>query len=611
MSNYWTAVLSQRLARRRALAATGGAAAAAALLAACGGGDSGGGGDGDSSGLVARPADTTKDAKRGGTLKDYIRGDPITLDPYNPNAALNFVAKSVYGTLLRERPGTLEPAQGIIDGDLAESWEFSQDGLQMTMKLRQNAKWHNRPPINGRTIDVDDVVFSWKRYEEKAPLASLLANSKSPDSPVLSVTAPDSRTIAVKLKEPVVYVSNYFASMGSFTGQVIMYPKETDSTFDNRVEANGHGPFMVTSYQPSVGFTMRRHADYWDKDYALIDQIDMPIVIEYAAQLAQFKAGNMYYFGAIRAEDVLPTKRDEPRLDLYATDTAATSQVVTFGQLPERTSPFLDERVRQAVSMSLDRDLMNAVKYYVNEYKAEGLPVETRWNSHLPASWDGWWIDPRDKDFGPNGKFFEYNVAEAKKLLAAAGHPNGFEMTLRFPASPQLSYERDTIAMIGNLQEIGLKVSQEAIADYTKRYIPDIRDGNGQYEGIAVHSVTGGIPFSVNETAALVAVHWPQSGVTFHGYSTNGRNDKSGDPALNTMLAKARTERDMEARKKLVGDIQRYLGKAQHSMILPQGGANGFNLAWPALKNYRVFDGESIWNMYRLWIDQTKPPFTA
>jgi len=608
--SYWSIATQRRLTRRRALTATGSAALGAGLLVACGGGESGG--QRDSSGLVTKPVDTTKEAKRGGAIKDYIRGEPATLDPFNPNAALNVVSRSVHGMLLREKPGHLKRADGVIEGDLAESWEFSPDGLQMTMKLRQNAKWHNKPPVNGRGVDVEDVLFSWKRYEDKAPLASILANKKSPDAPVLSMTAPDARTLVIKLKEPVVYVANYFGGFGSFTGQVMMYPKETASSFDTRNDMIGHGPFMLTGHTPSVGFTLKRNPDYWDKDWALVDQIDIPVVIEPATQLTQFQAGNLHYFVGIRAEDVLATKRQVPQLDLYATDMTSTSQVVTFGVFPERTAPLLDERVRQAVSMSMDRDLLNSVKYYVKEYGASGLPVETRWNTHLAAHWDGWWLDPQGKDFGPNAKYFQYNVAEAKKLLAAAGHANGFDMTLRYPAAPQLSYERDTIAMIGNLQDIGIKVSQEAIADYTKRYIPDIRDGNGQYEGMAVHSVTGGIPVQVSETAALVAIHWAKSGVTFHGYSTSGRNDQSGDPAVNSLLEKARTERDTTARRKLIYDTQRLLAKAQHSMILPQGAANGFVLAWPALKNYRVWRsiGQS-WNMYQLWLDQTKPPFKS
>jgi ABC-type transport system substrate-binding protein len=309
---------------------------------------------------------------------------------------------------------------------------------------------------------------------------------------------------------------------------------------------------------------------------------------------------------------VLSSKRQVPALQLYEKEVTSTNQVITFGVLPEKNAPLLDERVRQAISMSMDRDLLNGVKYYVKEYAAEGLPVETRWNTDLPCNWDGFWLDPKGKDFGPNGKYFEYNVAEAKKLLTAAGYPNGFDMSLRYPASPQLSYQADTVVMIGSLQDIGIKITEEAIADYTKRYIPDIRDGNGQYEGMAVHSVTGGIPVQVSETAALVAIHWAKSGVTFHGYSTSGKNDKSGDPAVNAIMEKARTERDMEARRKLIFEAQRVLAKGQFAMIMPQGGASGFYLAWPSLKNYRVWNSIGAgWDMYQIWSDETKPPYTS
>src|SRR5207302_3908679 len=224
----WSRLLEQRITRRRGFAATGAGVTAAALLAACGSSGSGGGAKkGDSTGRVTKPADTTKEAKRGGILKDYIRGEPATLDPFNPNAALNAVSRSVHGMLLREKVAHLGLPDSAMEGDLAESWEFSADGLQINMKLRPNAKWHNKPPVNGRVVDVEDVVFSWKRYEDKAPLASILANKAAPDAPVLSVTATDARTLAFKLREPVVYVPNYLGGFGSFTGQVMMYPKET------------------------------------------------------------------------------------------------------------------------------------------------------------------------------------------------------------------------------------------------------------------------------------------------------------------------------------------------------------------------------------------------
>jgi hypothetical protein len=117
-----------------------------------------------------------------------------------------------------------------------------------------------------------------------------------------------------------------------------------------------------------------------------------------------------------------------------------------------------------------------------------------------------------------------------------------------------------------------------------------------------------GIPSVVSPTSALVAEHWPASGVTFHGYDVNGKGDKSGDPGLISILSKARVERDVEARKKLVLDAQRYLGKAMHSLVLP-GGATGFQLAWPAVQNFYVWHGVQPWEKYQIWLDETKAPF--
>ena len=89
MQDYWNRFTQQRLTRRRAIATTGASAAAAAFLAACGGGnDSPSGGTGDSTGLITKPVDNVKQAKRGGTIKDRIAADTSTLDPIGPVSPL-------------------------------------------------------------------------------------------------------------------------------------------------------------------------------------------------------------------------------------------------------------------------------------------------------------------------------------------------------------------------------------------------------------------------------------------------------------------------------------------------------------------------------------------
>ncbi len=74
------------------------------------------------------------------------------------------------------------------------------------------------------------------------------------------------------------------------------------------------------------------------------------------------------------------------------------------------------------------------------------------------------------------------------------------------------------------------------------------------------------------------------------------------------ILEKAKIERNVEARKKLVKDAQRHLGDEMH-MIRDAGGATGYWLAWPAVQNYRVYEGDNLTRLRNLWLDQTKAPF--
>ena len=79
-------------------------------------------------------------------------------------------------------------------------------------------------------------------------------------------------------------------------------------------------------------------------------------------------------------------------------------------------------REAEAYSMAVDRDLFLDVVYSIPKFRQAGLPIETRWNSAtLADEYKGWWLDPKSKDFGPNAKYYQHDIAEAKKLIAAAG----------------------------------------------------------------------------------------------------------------------------------------------------------------------------------------------
>ena len=607
-TGYWLDTLNRRVGRRRALAAAGGATAAAALLAACGGGDSGGGGE-DSSSLVVKPVDTLKEAKRGGIMKDRYYSDLQSLDVLTLNNPWYNAGYAVYNSFVQNSRGHLEPGEpGAVEPDMAESWEVSPDGLQITFKIRQGVKFHNKPPVNGRALDMDDILFSWQRFSTKY---SVRQGVVAPSGPLQSVTATDSRTVVAKLSEPLVYGVGFFA--GSNGSGMWIVPKETDSTLDLRGDMLGTGPWYLANYAPSSSFTLKRNPEFWDKDWALVEQIDLPIVPEYASALSQFKAGNIYYMGShpgssqVTQEDILSVKREAPGIAVYEADLRVLGFPFNFGWLPEGgQAPFVDERVRQAVSMSWDRDLYLDVFHNVAAFKAEGLPVEGVWNTALPVTNFGWWLDPKSSDFGPNAKYYVHDIAEAKKLMAAAGYPNGFETTANHIPGPELGpVPKQAEVFSGFLQELGIR-SKTNHVDYLKDYIPNLRDAKGQYTGWSIASTAGAPPSGGHPIGPLAGAYWSKGGNAFRGFSLTGRNDQSGDPQVDALIEKARIEQDVNKAKALVNDAQRYLAKATY-MLQPPGSATAFQMAWPCIGNFRVWQGGRPHE--RLWIDDTKPPF--
>jgi ABC-type transport system substrate-binding protein len=216
----------------------------------------------------------------------------------------------------------------------------------------------------------------------------------------------------------------------------------------------------------------------------------------------------------------------------------------------------------------------------------------------------GWWLDPREKDFGPNAKYFNHDIAEAKKLLAAAGYADGFEVTSTYLGGPERGpdYQRLIEVREEFTRSIGIKINANLV-DYRTVYIPKLRDGQGEYEGWAYSS---GAP-SADDAVAYMAWRWTPGSVFFLGFDSAGKGDHSGDPAPNDLVAKAKGELDVQKRKALIYDAQRLLGKAQYAISQP-GNATEFQVAWPVLANFSVYSLDRRGIPFHWWIDETQAP---
>jgi peptide/nickel transport system substrate-binding protein len=625
MGNYWSKVLENRVTRRRAMAATGMTAAAAAFLAACGGDDSNGGPTGvtqrDSSGLLSEVDEPSRDAKRGGVMKWVQGNEPLHFDGQaQGQVQLNIYSGLAYESLVRNKPGIREPSSyNEVLPNLAESWEFSGDSTQITFKLRQGVKWQNAP-VNGRTFDSSDVIASIERYTAGTGNAAANMNARNPNAPIMSVEAPDANTVVFKLKEPTSFIMQRLSNM--ITGEVgAVYPKEADGGFDPRRQQIGTGAYMLERFEPSGSIVYKRHPEYWNNEAGYPDSIEIPFINQYTTWLAQLKAGSIYAppggNANIQPEDIIPTKRDVPALNMFAyvrpNNNFTPGFTQRFGWLPlgGRPSPFLDIRVRQAISMAIDRDAYIDAFSNVSRFEAEGLPMDTFYYTSMGYV-PGVTLDPRKSDFGPNAKYYQFNLEEAKKLLSAAGYANGFEYTNHWPNTPAFgaAFPKQVAVIEAFMQDLGLKVTSDPL-DYNLGYLPNYVTKRGQHEGIliALGAVTSPSPVDY-----FVWRYYSKSGATSGSiFGDLGSGPGEGDPKVDDFIERAKRELDSSKQTTILADLQRYLAEMAYTVGSP-GNASEFDLAWPAVRNHLTYqqDSRSIFSYYYAWwLDNTKAPLAA
>jgi ABC-type transport system substrate-binding protein len=626
-ANYWERFTQSRLSRRRGLAAAGAGALGAAFLAACGGGDSDGvkGASGDKSGLIHEPSDTTANAKPGGTITYPFTTDILHFDALLSNSAstVNDVSVFTYPRLVKfavtQYP---KPNEGGVEGDAMESFEVSPDKLTYTFKLRQGMKWDTRAPTNGRVIDTQDIVFSWNKFARLNPSAANLAYSQAaPSAPIETVTAPDSRTVVFKLKNPEAALLTLLAGWD----QLYVMPRESDGGFDPKNEVRGYGPWLLDEYRPSSYVHWKRAPDYYVKGRPFPERLERPLVSEYAARLAQFKAGNVLHDVVEQSQqDVIQLKKDLPQTLLvlgaggYGRNyNPTTSAHINFGY--EGESRFKDVRVRQALSMSLDREAFADFAENRELFAKDGLDNSVAFNSSLSPAWTGYWIDPsNDKDFGPNAKYLQHNVAEAKKLLAAAGYANGFDFDFHFCNNNYGAiYQRTPEVYAGMFQEIGLRARLNGIPyniwqpQYHYAYLPATFN-SGQTKGFTGIGIMAERQRYTPAFSVYGLLH--PEGDAFHGVTPDGRDPIKGDPKLNDMLAKMRLETDKNRAQEGMKEVQRYVAQQAYHIPKPSNSIP-FTVWWPAIANVAAFTsspvGANRWAEHNLawWVDTTKPPF--
>lgn len=554
---------------------------------------------------LAKQEDSSKSAKKGGVLTHFVVGDETSLDALASARGAGFggPAAPAYSRLIRDEETFGQPEKAKIVGDIAESWEIS-DQTTITFKLRQ-AKFDPRPPVNGRVVTADDVVFSAEKMQKSSPYSSQLFYSSDPASPVESVRKIDDRTVQMKLAFPWAPILPTLAH-----GNLLIEPVEADGGFNVRTETRGTGAWMLESYTPAQSFKWRRNPNWYGlKDFPYLDGYDEPVITEYAARLAQFRAKNLDVFTppstaeGSNAADIIAMLNEAPDLRLYEglLDSGITS--IAFGSRPG--SPFADPRVRQAMSMSLDREILAETESGADLYQKAGIPFPFDLDSHLAASWQvgDLWIDPRStKDWGDAGKYWKLDIAEAKKLMSAAGHANGLEFPINLASRTHSSPQQANV-LAEMMAQVGLKGTIRVV-DYNLEFLPKIwvpGAVKGDFDGMTMGN-TGDWQAHVG-SSLYISAH-------SKGSYTTGRNWTDGGQAkIDRMIEGTLKEFDENKLRDEVKTVQKEL--ASYMSGIPYTYAHKpYHVAWPWVQNYLSFRSArtavTTYQWLHVWIDESK-----
>src|SRR5881296_4500182 len=338
------------------------------------------------------------------------------LDPAETEALITpfMVLYAIHDALVKPMPA------GANTPSLAESWSASKDGLTYEFVLRKGTRFHNGDPVTA-----EDVKFSFDRY--KGAAAKLLKDK------VREVQVVDARHVRFHLKEPWPDFMTFYGTSASGAAWIVprKYVEKVGDDGFKRAPV-GAGPYKVVSFTPGVELVLEAFDGYW-RTAPSIKRLVMRTVSEESTRAAALKRGEVdlaYLFAGPVAEEL----RKTPGIRLEAPLLTGAFWL----ELPDQwdpKSPWHDRRVRLAISYAIDRQAINQ--------------AETLGFSRLTGS-----IVPRIFQFAITVEPPAYDPARAKKLLAEAGYPNGFDAGEFYPFPP---YNSMGEAIIGYLQAVGIK----------------------------------------------------------------------------------------------------------------------------------------------------------
>jgi peptide/nickel transport system substrate-binding protein len=473
---------------------------------------------------VVTVAEAQQAPRRGGILLAAIGADAPGLDPHQEQtfATLQPVAP-LYSTLLQIDPYNYPN----VIGDVATEWKISPDGLTYTFKIRPGIRFHDKSPLTSA-----DVKATYDKILN--PPEGVRSIRKHHYSAIAAVEAPDPSTVVCKLKFPSASLLVNLASPWN-----VIFPKKYLDKDPNYFKNNvvGSGPFKFKNYTRGSTFEGERNPDYFVKDRPYLDGYKFFISTETSVRAAAIRSGRAH----IEFRD-LPLSEVEA-IKKQLGDKVVVQQtpfVIQFGIAMNNTvKPFNDMRVRKALTLGLDRYTGGKVLYTLTGLRDVG---------GLTRPGTEWAIPPADLEKIPGfWRDAEKSRAEAKKLLAEAGYPNGFKVVLK-NRNVKLPYQDFAVYAIQEWRKIGIEAEHRPLE--TAAWYADGRD-QGNFELMVFPA--GAFVDDPDQLLAPYIGGSPQNWARF------------ADPAVDDLYSRQARTLDPAERKKLVIELQKIvLEKAYH-----------------------------------------------
>ncbi len=385
------------------------------------------------------------------TLKIANQGDALSLDPHSLNESLQItVNENVYESL------TTRGKSYKIEPQLATAWKQTSPTV-WHFDLRKGVQFHDGTPFTA-----DDVIFSYERAKADG------SDMKSYVGVVKEIKKINDHSIDITTNGPFPILPELFTHFNIMskkwceTNQATR-PVDRRKGIENAASfrANGTGPYRVRERQPNVRTTFVRNGNYWGKVEGNVDEVVFNVIGNDATRVAALISGEVDLMEPVPVQDVDRIKQSPnlkvlqgPELRVIFLGMDQKRDELLFSSVKGK-NPFKDKRVRQAFYQAID---IEGIKRSV--MRGASSPIAQM----FPKEVNGFAADLE--------KRLPYDVEASKKLLADAGYPQGFEVTMNCPNDRYVNDGAICQAVAANLARANIKIKLEVETKGT--YFPKI-----------------------------------------------------------------------------------------------------------------------------------------